>query len=305
MCAAEGEASDPRDACSPAGPGSPHWPSSELRRAADWIASADALLYCAGAGIGVDSGLPDFRGAEGFWRAYPPYRALGLSFVELADPAWFATDPELAWGFYGHRLALYRASVPHAGFGALLRWARADRPARVFTSNVDGQFQRAGFAEDAVVECHGSIHHLQCLAGCGPAIWSADHVEVRVDTVTMRALPPLPVCPYCGGLARPNILMFGDVDWLSARTEAQTERHLRWLRGLRGNGARLVVVEVGAGIAVPTVRRHAELAAAGTGALIRINIRDPALRHGGPRAISLALSAGAALPALDALLSGG
>ena len=40
---------------------------------------------CAGAGMGVDSGLPDYRGPEGFWRAYPPYRALGLRFEELAD----------------------------------------------------------------------------------------------------------------------------------------------------------------------------------------------------------------------------
>lgn len=196
--------------------------AAELERAAEWIAGADAVLYCAGAGIGVDSGLPDFRGAEGFWRAYPPYRALGLSFVKLADPVHFATDPELAWGFYGHRLALYRSTTPHTGFGVLLRWACAGRPARVFTSNVDGQFQGAGFTEDAVVECHGSVHHLQCLAGCSPAIWSADGSEVRVDPASMRALPPLPACPSRGGLARPNVLMFGDFGWLSARTDAQT-----------------------------------------------------------------------------------
>ena len=67
----------------------------------------------------------------------------------------FARDPELAWGFYGHRQALYRATVPHAGFGVLVRWS-ATRPTRVFTSNVDGQFQRAGLSD--VLECHGSIH---------------------------------------------------------------------------------------------------------------------------------------------------
>ena len=101
------------------------------------------------------SGLPDFRGPEGFWRAYPPYRRLGLRFEELADSVHFAADPELAWGFYGHRLHLYRRTVPHAGFAVLLGWARR-RPVRVFTSNVDGQFQTAGFAEDDVAECHGS-----------------------------------------------------------------------------------------------------------------------------------------------------
>ncbi|HWM60415.1 MAG TPA: hypothetical protein VNO83_21500, partial [Pseudonocardia sp.] len=73
--------------------------------------------------MGVDSGLPDFRGPEGFWRAYPPYRRLGLGFTDLADPVHFVDDPELAWGFYGHRLALYRCTTPHAGFAVLRRWA--------------------------------------------------------------------------------------------------------------------------------------------------------------------------------------
>lgn len=62
-------------------------PSSDpLDRAAELIAGADAVLVCAGAGMGVDSGLPDYRGYDGFWRAYPPYARLGLTFAELADP---------------------------------------------------------------------------------------------------------------------------------------------------------------------------------------------------------------------------
>jgi NAD-dependent SIR2 family protein deacetylase len=57
-----------------------------LDRAAEAIAAAGALLIGAGAGMGVDSGLPDFRGAQGFWRAYPPYERLGLDFESLANP---------------------------------------------------------------------------------------------------------------------------------------------------------------------------------------------------------------------------
>jgi NAD-dependent SIR2 family protein deacetylase len=256
--------------------------------------------HAAGAGIGVDSGLPDFRGTEGFWHAYPPYRRLGLAFEELADPVHFADDPELAWGFYGHRLALYRARTPHPGFDILLRWATPARPARVFTSNVDGHFQRAGFADEYVVECHDSIHHLQCLAGCSPAIWPADNVEVQIDEATMRAHPPLPSCPRRGVLARPNILMFGDHDWLPVHTRRQADEQRRWLRTLRADGADLAVLEIGAGTALPTVRRYAELAAAGSGALIRINTREPAVRHG--RGVPLPLQAAKALAALDELV---
>lgn len=202
---------------------------AELERAATLIADADALLICAGAGMGVDSGLPDFRGSEGFWQAYPPYARLGLNFAELADPRHFADDPELAWGFYGHRLHLYRRTVPHEGFRLLREWGEA-RPGgvHVFTSNVDGQFQKAGFGQ--VAEVHGSIHHLQCLARCGDDIWPADDVEVDVDEDTMRARPPLPSCLRCGGPARPNILMFGDLDWLPERTERQLDALRAWRR---------------------------------------------------------------------------
>jgi len=246
--------------------------------------------------MGVDSGLPDYRGTEGFWRAYPPYARLGLAFEEIADPVHFAADPEFAWGFYGHRLALYRATVPHSGFAVLRRWA--DRlPTRVFTSNVDGQFQRAGFAEDDVTECHGSIHHLQCTADCGQPVWPADGVEVVVEEETMRAAAPLPACPACGALARPNILMFGDYDWTPDRTSAQLARHRTFLRS--GDRTRLVVIELGAGSAVPTVRRESELASATSGALIRINVREPHVRHG--RGVELAAPAAATLAALDRL----
>ncbi|WP_307795834.1 Sir2 family NAD-dependent protein deacetylase [Amycolatopsis sp. 195334CR] len=268
--------------------------TAEIDRAAEWIGGADAVLVCAGAGMGVDSGLPDYRGDEGFWRAYPPYARLGLSFAELADPGHFGADPELAWGFFGHRLDLYRNTVPHRGFGLLRGWHASTR---VFTSNVDGQFQRAGWPEDHVGEVHGSIHHLQCFTGCSDRIWSADGIEVQVDPDTMRAHPPLPACPDCGGLARPNILMFDDFGWLPHRSDGPLEALTAWRRKHRD----LVVVELGAGQAVPTVRRYAELASAATGKLIRINPREAEVRHG--RGISLPLPSLEALSLIDSALT--
>src|SRR5713226_5006485 len=129
-----------------------HVLEENYRRAAAAIADAEAILIGAGAGMGVDSGLPDFRGDDGFWKAYPPFR--GKSFASVSNPAWFLSDPLQAWGFFGHRLHLYRDTVPHEGFSTLLRWAQA-KPAGyfVFTSNVDGQFQKAGFPEERVFEC--------------------------------------------------------------------------------------------------------------------------------------------------------
>src|SRR5208282_1400536 len=99
---------------------------------------------------------------SGFWKAYPPYARLGLDFVSLANPRWFASDPELAWGFYGHRLMLYRETEPHQGFAILRRWmSRMSGRGFVYTSNVDGHFQKAGFSPDQVYEVHGSMGALR------------------------------------------------------------------------------------------------------------------------------------------------
>jgi len=273
-------------------------PGTELEQAAAAIREAEAVLIGAGAGMGVDSGLPDFRGNEGFWQAYPPFAERGLSFVDLASPDWFHVDPSLAWGFYGHRLALYRSTEPHEGFHLLAEWA-AGKPhgVFVFTSNVDGQFQQAGFASDRIAECHGSIHHLQCSAPCSDAIWrNTDSVSVNEETFQARS--PLPGCPGCGAVARPNILMFGDGGWHPQRTGVQMRALERWLHAISGRPA--VVVELGAGRAVPTVRYQCESASSALGApLVRINPREP---EGPPGTLSFADGALTVLRRLDALV---
>lgn len=265
-----------------------------LEAAAHVLRSADALLIGAGAGMGVDSGLPDFRGPEGFWKAYPPFR--GRRFADISTPHWFDTDPALAWGFFGHRLGLYRNTEPHRGFRQLLQWGR-QKPLGcfVFTSNVDGQFQKAGFAEEQLLECHGSIHYLQCQADCGRGIWPSDDVTVLVDEATVRAQAGIPHCPDCGAVARPNILMFGDYGWDAARFEQQLVRYERWLAAAAG--ARWATIEFGAGLAVPTVRCECESRGS---ALVRINPREPQTPPGG---VSLAMGALDAIERLARLVS--
>ena len=269
--------------------------TSAIELAAEAIGQADALVIAAGAGMGVDSWLPDFRGNDGFWRAYPPFKKLGLSFVQVANPYWFDSDPEQAWGFYGHRRNLYRRATPHAGFAILRKWAQR-MPAGhfVFTSNVDGHFQKAGFDSQRIVECHGSLEFVQCLAYCTADVLPAGDKAIDIDETTFRARPPLPACSRCGGLARPNVLMFGDGQWIESRTQAQHGRYRDWLRSIRGS--KLVIIECGAGTAVPTVRWECERLG---GRLIRINVREPQVPSG---EIGVAEGARETLEEIDQLL---
>jgi NAD-dependent SIR2 family protein deacetylase len=261
------------------------------------VRRAEALLITAGAGMGVDSGLPDFRGLQGFWRAYPAVAKLRLSFEQMANPDWFARAPELAWAFYGHRLNLYRRTQPHEGFGRLLEWTnQKPHGSFVFTSNVDGHFQKAGFDSQRIVECHGSIHHFQCCRPCGPSIWEAHDEVVTVNEAEFCALEPRPACRHCGALARPNVLMFGDGQWVADRTAAQHRRLEDWLGRVRAAQAPLTILEFGAGTSVPSVRLFSEAVARDLGAiLIRINPREP---QGPPGAIELPVGA---LEALEQL----
>jgi NAD-dependent SIR2 family protein deacetylase len=274
---------------------------AELRerceRAAAEVRRAGALVVTAGAGMGVDSGLPDFRGDQGFWKAYPPYEKLGLSFVDAANPAHFDQDPQLGWGFYGHRTNLYRRTAPHAGFRILRAWAERFRlPWFVVTSNVDGQFQKAGFGEERVLEVHGSIHHLQCTTPCSEAIWTNGE-QLEVDEATMRSRQ-VPRCPSCGAVSRPNILMFGDFSWLDGRTAAQREWFEEFLQDEAGR--RLLVVELGAGSAIPTIRWTSERLGRGDACVVRINPREPGIA---PPHLSIAAGALEALSAIDAALA--
>jgi NAD-dependent SIR2 family protein deacetylase len=173
----------------------------------------------------------------------------------------------------------------------------------VFTSNVDGHFQRAGFPEESVVEIHGSVHWMQCTKDCGAGLFAVGPASRRsgpktgetpvppggtgvmpvlpviIDGESMRAQQPLPECPKCGALARPNILMFNDWAWDSGRTSLQQNRLEAWLRQV--GDSPLVIIECGAGTAIPTVRRFCEEAADFTGrSLIRINLREPEVPEG-------------------------
>jgi len=270
-----------------------------IKRADEVVSEAEVFVITAGAGMGVDSGLPDFRGDHGFWNAYPAYDRLGLSFVECATPMHFVNDPEFAWGFYGHRTNLYRDTIPHEGFHIIKTWIeRNNADYFVVTSNVDGQFQKAGYDEERMYEVHGSIHWLQCQARCNDAIWRNDQ-QFRIDENTMRASLPLPLCPRCGRICRPNIFMFGDYAWIADRTHLQSKAFDRFLKD--NADRRIVVIEMGAGSAIPTIRATSERIGRNLthATVIRINPREPKIQK--PH-ISLACGALEGLRTIDELL---
>jgi NAD-dependent SIR2 family protein deacetylase len=231
------------------------------------------LIITAGAGMGVDSGLPDFRSNEGFWRNYPPYKKLNLSFYELANPATFIINPELAWGFYGHRLNLYRRTEPHKGFYYIKEWIKKlSLNFFIITSNVDGQFQKSGFDEKHIFEIHGSIHYLQCSKPCLHKVWD-NKITLSVDEFSMKS-NTIPTCQYCGHIARPNILMFGDNNWVSTRSDIQSQNFSNWMNSIL-HEENTVILEIGAGKAVPTIRNFSyNIANLTNGIIMRINPYD-------------------------------
>lgn len=251
---------------------------ANLAKAAEAISEATALVFTAGAGMGVDSGLPDFRGKEGFWNAYPIYQEMGLDFSDIARPQWFNDDPEMAWGFYGHRMNMYRDAEPHGGYKVLHELAQ-EKDHFVVTSNVDGLFKKAGFNDEHIWEIHGSIHHLQRqnvteyyhegMWQCTNPIIPADDFHVDVDLKTCKAVGDLPR-DKDGNLLRPNVLMFLDFNWSPVREAIQQDNFEQWKE--QADLSKLVVIECGAGTALPSIRCKGErLVDEFDGKLVRIN----------------------------------
>jgi NAD-dependent SIR2 family protein deacetylase len=187
------------------------------------------------------------------------------------------------------RLAAYRAAAPHAGHAALCDVIRriGSRHVASVTSNVDGIAVRA-WPGILHAEVHGSIHHWQCTVPCRDDLWPAG--EVAVDAQRFELTGELPRCPWCGSVARPNILMFCDGTWVPRRTDAQEQSLASWFADHPG----ALALEIGAGSAIPTIRH---LCARAGGAVIRIN-PDPD-EHDEPRATAtIQLGAAAGLTAL-------
>jgi len=297
--------------------------SSESEIAAAANAAAEALLSCdawlitAGAGMGVDSGLPAFRGTKALWKD----KEVSMSYEEMSDDKWFTEDPPFAWGVNYTQLEMYRKTEPHSGYHRLLDWTkRLGKPWCVFTSNIDGHFEKAGFEHERVVTCHGDMHHLQCLRrDCradDPAenVWSAscipsglghmiDEGSLRFkDAADLEA--PFFTCPRCHGLCRPNVWFCHDRNHCLWEDEvARRQFYNTWVEEIHERKAKLVVIECGGGMDIPTVRCEGEDAVENAGEhslLVRLNPTD--CRVPKSRAVGLPLGASEGLSSIAAAM---
>ncbi len=172
---------------------------------ARWIDGVRSVAVLTGAGISTDSGIPDFRGPAGLWTRDPAAEKMSTYQVYVADPAvrqrsWQARLAHPAW-----------TAKPNQAHIALARLAASGIDTRVITQNIDGLHQRAGLADDRVLELHGTMYSVVC-TGCGARTAMSDAL-VRVQAG--EADPP---CVDCGGILKSATVMFGqslDADVLS------------------------------------------------------------------------------------------
>jgi NAD-dependent deacetylase len=160
-----------------------------VERLAELVRDHQPCVALTGAGISTESGIPDFRSPTGIWTRYDP--------MEYATVDAFVADPEKVWDFYGKRLAALADAEPNDGHRVIAELEQRGWIEAVVTQNVDGLHQRAG--SRAVVEVHGSIRAARCPA-CDTTIRSSEAVE----------LLPLPACPACGAVLKPDVVLFGE-----------------------------------------------------------------------------------------------
>ena len=165
--------------------------NDDVSTLAEWIAASPSTVFFGGAGVSTESGIPDFRGANGF---YFQEREIPLETVLSID--FFERHPQAYWEWFHE---IYRPVEPNGAHEALAALEAAGRLDAVVTQNIDGLHQRAG--SRAVWELHGNWERLVC-TGCGAVVALRDATWVDED--------PVPACPSCASQMRPDIVMYGE-----------------------------------------------------------------------------------------------
>ena len=165
----------------------------EAAALAELILRRQPCVVLTGAGISTESGIPDFRSAEGIWGSYDP--------MEVATIEAFRRDPARVWQFYARRLGALHDAEPNDGHRALAELEHRGLVRAIVTQNVDSLHTRAG-SED-VIEVHGSLRRCVCLS-CGAA-------ELLAEVSAQLEVRPVPECGECGAPLKPGVVMFGEL----------------------------------------------------------------------------------------------
>jgi NAD-dependent deacetylase len=167
------------------------------------------ITVLTGAGISAESGIPTFRGPEGYWtigtREYFP--------EEMAARAMFRQRPDQVWRWYLYRRSVCQRAKPNKGHLALakLEAALADRFVLI-TQNVDGLHLRAGNSLKRTYQIHGNIDYMRCANECSTAIYpvpQAMPLKEKEDPLSNTDRQLLR-CPKCGSPTRPHVLWFDE-----------------------------------------------------------------------------------------------
>ncbi|MCX7679019.1 MAG: NAD-dependent deacylase [Spirochaetes bacterium] len=171
-----------------------------LKTAADIIKKSNYLIALTGAGISVESGIPDFRSAGGLWEKYDP--------AVYAHIDSFRRNPEMIWEMLFDMIDLTKNARPNPAHIALAELEKKGILKAVITQNIDNLHQEAGSLN--VIEFHGNAHRLECLE-C--------HYEEPVESPDFGRKPPR--CPQCGKIMKPQVVFFGEMIPPDALLESQ------------------------------------------------------------------------------------
>ncbi len=164
-------------------------------RVASRLAAARRVLFITGAGMSADSGLPTYRGVGGLYEGV--HTEEGIAIEDALSGEMLRARPELSWRYLMQIEAACRGAAPNEGHRAIARLE--DRfEVWVLTQNVDGLHRAAGSTR--VIDIHGDVRQLLCV----------DCAYERVVS-DYRGLACPPACPDCGGLVRPDVVLFGEM----------------------------------------------------------------------------------------------
>ncbi len=173
-----------------------------IKRLSEDIFRSRKTIALTGAGISVESGIPDFRSAGGLWSRYDP--------EEYAHIDGFRRDPVKIWNMLREIIDVIEAARPNPAHQALAQLEAMGYLSSVITQNVDGLHQAAGSRH--VIEFHGSNRFLICLT-CG----------FRGETAAFDTRNEAPTCPKCGSVLKPDVVFFGEPIPADAMREAFEE----------------------------------------------------------------------------------